>query len=351
MTADDTSARRTPPPTTPAPATPAPASAPPRDPIEDEGARLLAELGGPSVDQPAEATDAATQPAPARDEARAPDEAHITPLGFMRYALGLHERTLESARLPETLIATFQRAVFNDLVAATNAEQAPQVPEEVARVLQGVIRNDSGERALALVKLGIGAPAAVTVLEELIALGVKRVIVVGTGGSLQPALPIGSLAIATGAIREDGASFHYAPAGVEVAPDAALSRALGEAVVALGSPVAFGPMWTTDAPYRELQSKVAVYGAMGALAVEMEAAALFALGAFRQVEIALILAISDELFHEWLPGFHADELRLAQRVATRAALAVAATSASAHAPSDAPPDASARRETNAPAAD
>lgn len=249
------------------------------------------------------------------------DEEHLTPLAFIRYALGRHDRTLEASRLPETLIATFQRAVFSDLVAATGASQAPQVPAEVARVAQG----KAGERDVALAKLGLGAPAAVAALEELITLGVKRILVVGTGGSLQSALPIGALAIPTGAIREDGTSFHYAPAGVQVAPDAALARALGEAVATLGSPVTFGPVWTTDAPYRELRSKVAVYSAMGALAVEMEAAALFALSAFRQTQLALLLAISDELFHEWRPGFHADELRLAQRVAMQAALAVAAS--------------------------
>ena len=292
---------------------PARAGATRKLPPDEEGARLLAELGvDPHV--PVEAAPEAEDGA-----AIAVDEEHLTPLAFIRYALGRHDRTPEASRLPETLIATFQRTVFGDLIAATGASQAPLIPPEVARVAQG----KTGEREVALVKLGIGAPAAVTVLEELIALGVKRILVVGTGGSLQPALPIGALAIPTGAIREDGTSFHYAPAGVEVAPDAGLARALGEAVTALGSPITFGPVWTTDAPYRELRSKVAVYSAMGALAVEMEASALFALSTFRQTRLALLLAISDELFHEWRPGFHAEELRLAQRVATQAALAVA----------------------------
>lgn len=282
---------------------------------DPEGERLLAELGvDPNAPPPTSAPVTA-------------DEEHITPAQFMRYVLGRHDRTVEDSQLPETLIATFQRAVFADLRAATNAEQAPQVPEEVARVAQGKLPLNDGERDVALVRLGIGAPAAVSVLEELIALGVKRILVVGTGGSLQPALPIGSLAVATGAIREDGASFHYASAGTEVAPDAKLTRALGEAVAALGSDVTFGQMWTTDAPYRELKSKIAAYGALGALAVEMEAAALFALSAFRRTRLALVLAISDELYHEWRPGFHADELRLAQRVAARAALNVAASDA------------------------
>lgn len=295
----------------PAPITPnTQASARPLSTSEDEGARLLAELG---VD-PA-AGDAGSAP----PEASGADEEFMTPLALIRYSLERHGRTLEESRLPETLIATFQRSMLSDLVAATGASQAPQVPADVARVAQG----KAGDRDIALVKLGIGAPAAVTVLEELIALGARRILVVGTGGSIQPALPIGSLIVPTGAIREDGASFHYAPAGAELGPDADLARALGEAA-AQHAPVAYGPVWTTDAPYRELRSKVTVYSAMGALAVEMEAAALFALAAFRGVRLALLLAISDELFHEWRPGFHADELRLAQAIAVRSALAVAA---------------------------
>jgi uridine phosphorylase len=276
--------------------------------LDDEGSRLLAELGV--------AEGAPAQAAPDADEL---DAEHFTPHAFVEYALSLHGRTLDEARLPSILIATFQASVYRDLVAATGAEQAPQTPQEVMTVAQGKI----GERPVALRKLGIGAPAAVTVLEELIALGVRDILVVGTGGSLQPALPIGSFIMPTGAIREEGTSFHYAPAGSDLAPDPTLAQALAEAVVAQGGAVTFGPVWTTDAPYREMRSKVAAYGAMGALAVEMEASALFALAQLRGVRLALLLAVSDELFHEWRPGFRSAELRAAQKLMSRAALQVA----------------------------
>jgi uridine phosphorylase len=274
-----------------------------------EGARLLAALG-------------MVEGAPAVETLAASDEddsEHITPHASLEYALSLHGRTLDEARLPSTLIATFHAPVYRDLLAATGAEQAPQTPQEVMTVAQGKI----GERPVALRKLGIGAPAAVTVLEELIALGVRDILIVGTGGSLQPALPIGSLVVPTSAIREEGTSFHYAPAGSELAPDATLAQALAEAAVAQGGVVTFGPVWTTDAPYREMRSKVAAYGAMGALAVEMEASALFALAQFRGVRLALLLAISDELFHEWKPGFRSAEVRAAGKLMAQAALQVA----------------------------
>lgn len=277
---------------------------------EDEGARLLAELHA----VPADSAPGGAQTAPDADDAE-----HFTPRQFIEYALSQHKRTLAESQLPSTLIATFQDSIFRDLVASTKAAQAPQVPEQVCRVAQGML----GETPLALRKLGIGAPAAVATLEELIALGVRDILIVGTGGSLQPALPIGSYIVPTSAIREEGTSFHYAPAGSELGPDAELAQAMAEAVVAQGGVVTFGPVWTTDAPYREMRSKATAYGAMGALAVEMEASALFALAQFRSVRLALMLAISDELFHEWRPGFHGAELRAAQRVIAQAALQVA----------------------------
>ncbi|HEX2350788.1 MAG TPA: nucleoside phosphorylase [Ktedonobacterales bacterium] len=278
---------------------------------QDEGARLLAELGVAAGAAPAEAS----ADTPAAEQ----DAEHFTPRAALTHALGLHGRTLDEARLPSTLIATFDTAIYRDMLAATSADQAPQVPAAVMTVAQGKI----GERPVTLRKLGIGAPAAISVLEEMIALGVRDLLIVGTGGSLQPALPIGSFVVPTGAIREEGTSFHYVPAGAELAPDATLAQALAEAVVAQGGGVTFGPVWTTDAPYRELRSKVAAYGAMGALAVEMEASALFALAQFREVRLALLLAISDELFHEWQPGFHSAELRAAKKLMTQAALQVA----------------------------
>lgn len=282
---------------------------------QDEGARLLAELGVATDAAPAETSAEASAETSAAEQ----DAEHFTPTAALAHALSLHGRTLDEARLPSTLIATFDTAIYRDLLAATSADQAPQVPAAVMTVAQGKI----GERPVTLRKLGIGAPAAISVLEEMIALGVRDLLVIGTGGSLQPALPIGSFVVPTGAIREEGTSFHYVPAGAELAPDATLAQALAEAVVAQGGVVTFGPVWTTDAPYRELRSKVAAYGAMGALAVEMEASALFALAQFRGVRLALLLAISDELFHEWRPGFHSAELRAAKKLMTQAALQVA----------------------------
>ena len=65
-----------------------------------------------------------------------------------------------------------------------------------------------------------------------------------------------------------------------------------------------GPVWTTDAPFRETPAKVSDYQRRGALAVEMECSALFTVAAFRAVSAAALLVVSDELSSlTWRPGF------------------------------------------------
>ena len=299
-------------------------------PGAEEGARLLAELG---VTPGSVATEVATAPAA--------DPAHITAPAFIDYYLKLQGLTLAQAKLPPLALASFQRRTYDALAEATDANETdeagrrhPLLPLAMGRVgAKGEpgAAGAEGGTPVVVTRLRVGAPAAVTDLEELVALGVRDILVVGVAGSLQPGLPIGALVIPTGAIREEGTSFHYAPAGAEVAPDPTLTRALADACLALGAPVTSGLVWTTDAPYRELQSKILAYGAAGALAVEMEASALFAAAAALGVRVSLLMAISDELFHPWRPGFHSEELLTAQQVAARAAV-LAATRLAAQAP-------------------
>jgi purine-nucleoside phosphorylase len=77
-------------------------------------------------------------------------------------------------------------------------------------------------------------------------------------------------------------------------------------------------VWTTDAIYRETSEKVVAYGKRGYLAVEMEMSALIRLAAYRSVELAGLLIVSDELFSlEWHAGFGVDKLKKASRESCR----------------------------------
>ena len=77
-----------------------------------------------------------------------------------------------------------------------------------------------------------------------------------------------------------------------------------------------GPLWTTDAPYRETPTKIKAYKELGVLAVEMEMSALITVSAFRHIQLAGLLVVSDELFDlKWNPGFSDPKLRQGSRLA------------------------------------
>jgi uridine phosphorylase len=147
------------------------------------------------------------------------------------------------------------------------------------------IRSATGGR-VGVCCMGIGAPAVVAQLEILISLGVRRFLSLGTAGGLGPAQAPGDVVILTGAIRDEGTSYHYVSADAEVSPDAALSEALAEAVERAGIASSAGWTWTTDAPYRQSAEEIVEYRRRGVLTVEMEAAALFAVAGARGVELA-----------------------------------------------------------------
>jgi DeoD family purine-nucleoside phosphorylase len=131
---------------------------------------------------------------------------------------------------------------------------------------------------------GMGGPSAAIVVWELIELGAERLVRVGTCGALVPELHIGDLVVATEALAADGASRSLG-AGDRVAPDPDLLAALRAAA----PDAAAGPVVSSDL----------FYGAPsppdGALAVEMEAAAIFRIAERFGVAAACVLGVSDEL--------------------------------------------------------
>ena len=162
-------------------------------------------------------------------------------------------------------------------------------------------------------------------LEKLIALGGKRFIVYGWCGALQPSLGVGDLILPTWAVSEEGTSPHYP---TEQPPTAAapLRQQLADHFAARNISTVAGPVWTTDAPYRETRQKVTSYAEQGILAVEMEFAAMATVAAFRGVEIAAALLVSDELWRDqWTPGFQRKDFRQKNRAMVKSLLQLGKT--------------------------
>ncbi|RCG24088.1 phosphorylase [Streptomyces diacarni] len=142
---------------------------------------------------------------------------------------------------------------------------------------------------------GIGAPAAVLVLEQLVALGITRVITVGTAATLQPDMIPGDTAVCNAGLRDEGVSHHYLPPGRSAIASAGLTQHLVAALRAAGVPFRLGDGWSTDAPYRETVPEITRYRTDGILTADMEAAGVFAAAAHRAIDAAAAFAIADSL--------------------------------------------------------
>ncbi len=178
---------------------------------------------------------------------------------------------------------------------------------------------------LTIQSTGMGGPSAAIVFEELIALGARRAIRVGTCGALAPDLTLGDLVLATEAIAGDGAS-RALGAGERVSADPRLVSALAGAA----RPARSGAVLSTDLFYDPASRGAASSRADGtvvdgAVAIEMESATLFALGVRYEVAVGCLLAVSD-VFPE--PGVRrriADDalLAAAERMGAAAVAALA----------------------------
>ena len=151
------------------------------------------------------------------------------------------------------------------------------------RGLWGYTGTAEDGRPLTVQSTGMGGPSAAIVITELIQLGARRLIRVGTCGALEPGLELGELLVAVEALARDGASRTLAGDG-PIAADPQLSAALeGDRA---------GRVVSTDLFYDPSEPE-AEWAAAGAAAVEMECAVLFALASRHGLPAAAILIVSD----------------------------------------------------------
>ena len=175
------------------------------------------------------------------------------------------------------------------------------------RGLWGYTGTAADGRPLTIQASGMGAPSAAIVVAELADLGAEVIVRVGTCGALSPALALGDLVAVEEARSADGVSAALGPAGPDPGLTAALAADHRGAVV------------TTDLFYDPDTERQDGWAAGGALAVEMECAAVFAVAAQRGVRAAAVLLVSDLVLPE-RRRIGPDELRAGEGRLGRAAL-------------------------------
>ena len=204
--------------------------------------------------------------------------------------------TYPSFDVPKGVIFIYQKSLFKYITENHAVTKVSGFGDDM------YLLGDSENRIAIIGKFGIGAPAVIIKLEELIAFGVKNFISVGTAGTLQKNIPIGSIMVCDRAIRDEGTSHHY----VKPSKYSYASKEMTDKIITAfrEKNIEFfvGTSWTIDAPYRETIAEAKAYQSEGVSTVDMEASALFAVSDYRKVNIGSIFSISDSLAElEWNP--------------------------------------------------
>ncbi len=146
-----------------------------------------------------------------------------------------------------------------------------------------------------IVGCAVGAAFAVLIAEELFASGCRFLVSMTSAGQLVPLRPPPYFILIDRALRDEGTSYHYAAPSEFSAADGELLALTQGAFDNLRVPMLQGTTWTTDAPFRETAEAIAAMQAKGLLAVEMEAAALYAFASARGQPVLCFAHVTNQM--------------------------------------------------------
>ena len=201
------------------------------------------------------------------------------------------------ANMPKTCVSFFSKSIMNLMLKNYNMELITNKIENATSVFPVYKINIEGTD-IAIFHSTVGAPACVANAEELISLGVKNILTVGCCGCLINDIEEYSVIIPTSAIRDEGTSYHYAPANDETIINEKMVDVIENVLKTHNINYKKGKTWTTDAIFRETKKKVDERISQGAITVDMECSAMNVLCKFRGVNYGQIFYGADNLAGE-----------------------------------------------------
>ena len=154
---------------------------------------------------------------------------------------------------------------------------------------------EHGPERFGIVGCAVGAPFAVLIAEQLFASGCRLLVSITSSGQIAPGGPTPYFVLIDAALRDEGTSHHYLPPSLFADADPALNDLVMQVLACGNLAVRRGATWTTDAPYRETETAIAAARAHGVLAVEMEAAALYAFARARSRDVLCFAHVTNQM--------------------------------------------------------
>ncbi len=227
--------------------------------------------------------------APILDDKDYAEPSEFTPESLLREAR--RQKGLPRAEVPAVCVLDPDGDIVRDLIASGRARQDP---DWACYHTDLFIVND-GRVRYGIIGGVVGASFAVLIAEELFAVGCKLLVSLTSAGQISPVGPPPYFILIDRALRDEGTSYHYLPAARYAAADAALLEQAQAVLHGADLLIARGSTWTTDAPFRETAATIAARRAEGVLAVEMEAAALYAFAQARGRAILCFAHVTNQM--------------------------------------------------------
>ena len=177
-----------------------------------------------------------------------------------------------------------------------------------------------GTQVVGIVGCAVGAPFAVLIAEELFASECHFLVSITSAGQITPAGKPPYFVVIDRALRDEGTSYHYAIPSEYSEADSHLVAMAAHALETKGVNIVIGSSWTTDAPFRETEEAIAVARSKGILAVEMEAAALYAFARAANKNILCLahvtntMAVAEQDFEKGEADGTVDALRVLEAI-------------------------------------
>ena len=210
---------------------------------------------------------------------------------------------------PDVTVSIFSRTLFQNILDFFEPKLIGNV--HTADGLNPIYEVEYKGERFAFFKSYVGEPKCIGEYEDIIAMGSKCLILLGNCGVLDKNIKDCGIIIPTKAIRDEGCSYHYAPASDTIEVNHKYADLFKEVLREFQYPYVEGTTWTTDACYRETREKVNRRKEQGAICVEMECAGMQALCDFRGTDFFQIFYAGDNLDHStWEPRSISNNVRL-----------------------------------------
>lgn len=194
---------------------------------------------------------------------------------------------------PKVGITCFSKKLVDRYIENFSGEKIAEISNANGRVPVYKIKYKNTEIALFMSR--VGAPACTVSYEEVLAMGLEKLIMFGTCGVLDSSINDLAIIIPTSAIRDEGTSYHYMKSTEEIKVNEKYKNEFEEILNKNNISSIEGKVWTTDAPYRETRNKVLKRKEQGCICVDMECSAMNAVAKFRNKELFQFFYAADNL--------------------------------------------------------